>query len=203
MRKIFVTGIGTDVGKTVVSSIITEALQADYWKPVQTGNYYGTDTDQVKKLVSNEKTVFHSEAYCFEPQLSPHAAAHAEGKTINVNSIQLPKTNNTLVIEGAGGVLVPITEDFFMIDLIRKFDAETILVVQHYLGSINHTLLSVEFLKSQGVNFIGIVFNGPPQKLSEDIILKRVNVPILGHINKETYINSESIQKYTHQFKNI
>lgn len=203
MRKIFVTGIGTDVGKTVVSSILTEALQSDYWKPVQTGNYYGSDTDQVKKLVSNEKTLFHQEAYSYEPQLSPHAAAHAMGETIDVNKLQLPSTQNNIVIEGAGGILVPLTENFFIIDLIKKFEAETVLVVQHYLGSINHTLLSVEYLKSQGINFRGIIFNGSPQKQSEDVIIKHCKVPILGHINKEAYINRESIQKYLPQFVNF
>ncbi|MFN5183666.1 MAG: dethiobiotin synthase [Bacteroidota bacterium] len=203
MRKIFVTGIGTDVGKTVVSSVLTEALEADYWKPVQTGNYYGTDTDQVKKLVSNPKTVFHPEAYSFEPQLSPHAAAHTIGTAIDVDTIQLPNTQNNIIIEGAGGILVPLNNNFFMIDLIKRFDAETILVVQHYLGSINHTLLSIEYLKSKGVKFLGIIFNGSTQKLSEEVIVNYSDVPILGHINKETYINRESIQKYLVEFKNI
>jgi dethiobiotin synthetase len=199
MRKIFITGIGTDVGKTIVSSVLTEALHADYWKPIQTGNYYGTDTEFVKKLVGNEKSKFHKEAYSYEPSLSPHAAAQAMGEEIDVNRILLPTTENTLIIEGAGGVMVPITQNFLIIDLIKKFDAEVILVVQHYLGSINHTLLSIEFLKSQKVNFKGIIFNGSPQKSSEDVIIKYSQVPVLGYINKEAHINRE----YTHQFKNF
>src|SRR6202012_1239001 len=139
MRKIFVTGIGTDVGKTVVSAILTQALKADYWKPIQTGTEFDNDTERVKKLVSNTSSVFHSEAYRLKASLSPHAAAKAENTKIDLAEINIPETTHTLIIEGAGGLLVPLNEKYFVIDLIKKMNAETILVVQNYLGSINHT----------------------------------------------------------------
>lgn len=203
MRKIFVTGIGTDVGKTVVSAILVEALQADFWKPVQTGSYYGTDTDKVKKLVSNNKSVFYPEAYSLEQYMSPHAAAEMTGIEIEFDKISLPETQNTLVIEGAGGILVPLNRKFFMVDLITKFNCETILVIQNYLGSINHTLLSIEALNRRNINVLGVVFNGPPHKMSEDMILEHTVVRLLGRINKEATISREVILKYTEQFKNL
>jgi dethiobiotin synthetase len=203
MRKIFVTGIGTDVGKTVASAILVEALQADYWKPVQTGSYYGTDTEKVKKLTSNTKSVFHKEVYSLDQYMSPHAAAEMSGIEIEFEKITLPETKNTLIIEGAGGILVPLNRKFFMADLMKKFDAEVILVVQNYLGSINHTLLSVEGLKNRGIKVLGIILNGPPHQMSEEVILDFTKVPLLGRINKEATITREVIQKYTDQFLNI
>src|SRR5438105_122869 len=118
MRRIFVTGIGTDVGKTVVSAVLTEGLKADYWKPIQTGSAFGSDSEKVKRLVTNGVSVVHPEAYCFEAYVAPNSAATAEGKRIDFDSIKLPETNKTLIIEGAGGLLVPITEKYFMVDLI-------------------------------------------------------------------------------------
>jgi dethiobiotin synthetase len=203
MRKIFVTGIGTDVGKTVASAILVEALHADYWKPVQTGSYYGTDGEKVRKLVGNSKSAFHPESYCFEQYMSPHAAAETSGVEIEFDKINLPETSNTLIIEGAGGILVPLNRKTFMVDLIKKFDAEAILVVQNYLGSINHTLLSIEALKSRGIKLLGIILNGPPHKLSEELIFEHSGLPLLGRVNKEANITREVIQKYTEQFKNI
>lgn len=203
MRKLFITGIGTDVGKTVTSAILVEALQADYWKPVQTGSYYGTDSEKIKKLISNEKSVFHKESYLLEQYASPHSAAETSGIEIDFEKIVLPQTSNTLVIEGAGGILVPLNRKFFIADLIKKFDCEVILVVQNYLGSINHTLLSVEALKTRGIKLLGIVLNGPPHKLSEDVIEEHSGVPFLGRINKEATITREVIFKYTEQFKNL
>jgi dethiobiotin synthetase len=204
MRKLFITGIGTDVGKTVVSAIIVEALQADFWKPIQTGSYYGTDTDKIKKLICNEKSIFHKEIYLLEQYMSPHAAAELSGVEIDFDKIVIPEsTNDTIIIEGVGGVLVPLNDTFFVVDLIKKFDCETILVVQNYLGSINHTLLSIEVLKSRNINLLGIVFNGAPHKLSEDIILKSAKVPMLGRIGKEVNITKNILAKYVEQFRNI
>ncbi|MBC7863019.1 MAG: dethiobiotin synthase [Bacteroidia bacterium] len=204
MRKLFITGIGTDVGKTVASAILVEALQADYWKPVQTGSYYGTDSEKIQKLIGNTKSVFFKESYSLEQYMSPHAAAETSGVEIDFKKIELPETNNsTLIIEGAGGVMVPLNQEFFMVDLMKKFDCEVILVVQNYLGSINHTLLSIEALKSRGIKLLGIILNGPPHKLSEDLIFEHTKVKLLGRINKEANISKEVISKYTDQFKNI
>lgn len=203
MRKIFVSGIGTDVGKTVVSAILTHALQADYWKPVQTGSEYDNDTDRVKKLVANAHTIFHKEAYTFKASMAPNAAAKAENSYIDFEKIILPETDNTLIIEGAGGLLVPLNENKFVIDLIKKFDAEVVLVVQNYLGSINHTLLSIEALKSRGIKILGIIISGIQNVLSEEIIFQQSGLKLLGRIHKETHITPEIIKKYETEFSGI
>ena len=201
MRKIFVTGIGTDVGKTVVSSVLVEALKADYWKPIQTGSFFSTDTAKVEKWVSNAESKFHPEGYLLKQYMSPHAAAELEGIEITVDSLRLPDTNNTLIIEGAGGLMVPLNRNEFMIDAMEKFDAEIILVIQNYLGSINHSLLSIDALKHRKLKILGIVLNGPPHQLSEDIILNYSGLKLLGRINRETELNKEVIARYAKEFE--
>lgn len=200
MKKIFVTGIGTDVGKTVASAIICEALQADYWKPVQTGSYFSTDSDKLKKYIRNERTRIHPEAYVLRQYMSPHAAAELEGKHITLDSIAVPQTENTLVIEGAGGIMVPLNDREFIVDLIVKCEAEVVLVIQNYLGSINHSILSIDSLKFRNIPVKGILFNGPPHKLSEDIILTYSGLKCLGRIQKEAVINSDVVSKYAEMF---
>jgi dethiobiotin synthetase len=201
MRKLFITGIGTDVGKTVVSAVLVEALKADYWKPVQTGSFFSTDTSKVSKWVSNPSSVFHPEKYLLKQPMSPHAAAELEEIEIAFNAIKLPNTSNTLIIEGAGGLMVPLNRKKFIIDLIEKFDAEVVLVVQNYLGSINHTLLSIDVLKHRGLKILGLVFNGIPHALSEDIILEYSGLKLLGRINKEKEITAEVISRYAKEFE--
>jgi dethiobiotin synthetase len=201
MRKLFVTGIGTDVGKTVVSSVLVEALKADYWKPVQTGCFFSTDTGKVQKWVSNTESKFHPEGYLLKQYMSPHAAAELEGIEIKLADFKLPETNNTLIIEGAGGLMVPLNRTEFMIDMIEKFDAEVILVIQNYLGSINHTLLSIDALKHRGLKILGVVFNGPPHQLSQDIIMDYCGLKILGKINKEKDLTPEVIKSYAKEFE--
>jgi dethiobiotin synthetase len=201
MKKIFVTGIGTDVGKTVASAIICEALQADYWKPVQTGSYFSTDSDKLKKYIRNERTKIHPESYVLRQYMSPHAAAELEGKHITLDSIHVPKADNVMVIEGAGGIMVPLNDREFIVDLIIKCEAEVVLVIQNYLGSINHSILSIDALKFRNIPVLGIVFNGPPHKLSEDIILSYSGLKCIGRIQKEAVINSDVIAKYAEQFK--
>ena len=202
MRKIFITGIGTDVGKTVVSSVLVEALKADYWKPVQTGSFFSTDTAKVQKWVTNTESKCHPEGYLLKQYMSPHAAAELEGIDIELNKLHLPETgNSTMIMEGAGGLMVPLNRKEFMVDLIKKFDAEVILVIQNYLGSINHSLLSIDQLKSRGVKILGIVYNGAPHQLSEDIILDYSGLKVLGRINKEKDLNSEVISRYAKEFE--
>jgi dethiobiotin synthetase len=201
MKKIFVTGIGTDVGKTVVSAILTEAMQADYWKPIQTGSFFSTDADKIRKYISNTKSQVHPESYVLKQYMSPHAAAELEGQRIAIENINLPLTNNTLVIEGAGGIMVPINEKEFIIDVITKVDAKVVLVIQNYLGSINHSILSIDALKQRNIPVLGLVFNGAPHKLSEDIILAHSGLKVLGRIQKEAIINKDVVAKYAAQFR--
>lgn len=203
MRKIFVTGIGTDVGKTVTSAIVVEALKADYWKPVQAGTYYTTDSEHVKKWISNDKSVIHPESYRLREAKSPHEASEIEGVQIDFEKIILPQTNNTLVIEGAGGVMVPLNKKYFIIDLIKKFDAEVVVVIQNYLGSINHSLLTIDALKSRGIKIIGLVFNGSPHAPSQQIIESYSGLKTISWIIKEPTINKDVILKYAKDFQNI
>jgi dethiobiotin synthetase len=203
MRKIFVAGIGTDIGKTVVSAALVQALKADYWKPIQTGIDYDNDTEHVKKLVTNASTVFHKEAYALKASMAPYPAAKAENMRIDMDTIHVPETLHTLIIEGAGGLLVPINKKDLMIDFIKKLDAEVILVVQNYLGSINHTLLSVEALKSRNMRVLGIIISGVENAVSEEVILQHSGLKLLGRIHREAGITPEIIKKYEAEFSSI
>lgn len=204
MRKIFVTGIGTDIGKTVVSAILVEALKADYWKPVQSGTFFSTDSATVKKLISNDVTVIHPESYSLKEHKSPHEAAANENIKIDPDKIVLPASSNkTLVIEGAGGVMVPLTENYFIIDLIRKFDAEVVLVIQNYLGSINHSLMTIDILKHRNIRITGLIFNGSPHLPSEELIMNYSGLPCITRIIKEDKIDQNVILKYAKDFVNI
>ncbi len=144
----FITGISTDVGKTVAAAIVAQALEADYWKPIQAGDLDDSDTHKVKRYISNEKTQFHENAFTLKTPMSPHAAAEIDGVQIKAKEVKRPETKNHLVIEGAGGLLVPINETETIADLIYK-DDKVIVVSRHYLGSINHTLMTIELLKSK------------------------------------------------------
>lgn len=199
MRKLFVTGIGTEIGKTVAAAIVTEALEADYWKPIQSGSETDSDTLMVKSLLSNKKTFFHPEAYSLKAPLSPHAAALLENIQLDINKVNLPVTHNNIIIEGAGGLLVPLNNQHLIIDLIQKLKAEVILVSKNYLGSINHTLLSVEALKSRHIPVAGIIFNGEPTEATEEFILQYTGLPKLLHIYPEAAITPDVIRKYAAQ----
>ena len=194
MKNIFITGIGTDVGKTIASAVAVEALQADYWKPIQSGDLENSDTIKVKKMVSNTKTVFHPEGYKLNTPLSPHASAEIDGIIIEVDKIERPKTNNHLIIEGAGGLLVPLNNKENIADLIKPTD-KVILVTKHYLGSINHTLLSYEYLKNKGINDIAIWINGAEYKSSEEAIKNRTDAFFIERINEMSEISKESIKQ--------
>lgn len=197
----FVTGIGTDVGKTVASAIITEALEADYWKPIQAGDLSNSDTHKVERWVTNPETKFFDSAFNLKTPMSPHAAAEIDGVTLSKSKVKRPKTPKNLVIEGAGGLLVPISNTQTIADLISK-DDRVVVVSRHYLGSINHTLLTIESLRAKGLDVFGIIFNGPSTKTTEDIITKMTKVPVIGRIENEPYIDSHVVKEYAEKFKN-
>ncbi|MBW6484302.1 MAG: dethiobiotin synthase [Vicingaceae bacterium] len=199
----FITGIGTNIGKTIVSAILTEALEADYWKPIQAGELENSDTIKVKKLITNKKSKFHKEAYCLSQPMSPHAAAKLDNIEIDLAKISLPTTDNNLIIEGAGGLMVPLNEKELVIDLINKLDVEVILVVKNYLGSINHSLLSIEILRDRKLKVKGIIFNGDENKESEQFILNYSGLTCLGRIRTHKTITKEVILSYKNQFNNL
>lgn len=193
MSRYFVTGIGTDIGKTIVSAALCHKLNADYFKPIQAGNLDVLEYKYVQSLVPD--------IHCFQtPSLlslaaSPHLAAQNDGVEINLSDFSLPNTQRNLIVEGAGGVFVPINNKETMLDLMKAFQLPVIVVIKHYLGSINHSLLSIDVLKSHQIEIKGIIFNGEPNPDSEEIILSMSRIPCLGRIPHLTEINSESLKK--------
>jgi dethiobiotin synthetase len=200
-KKIFVTGIGTEVGKTIASAIVVEALQADYFKPIQAGDLGYSDTDKVQELVSNSKSEFHSNSYALKTPMSPHAAAEIDQVTIEIDKITLPKTNNHLVIEGAGGLLVPLNNNNTILDLIQS-DYHVIVVSRHYLGSINHTLMTIRILQEKGCN-ISVIFNGAAHETTERIIKEMTGVSVIGRIDNEPYFDKMVVSEYAELFGKI
>jgi dethiobiotin synthetase len=198
--KLFITGISTDVGKTIASAIIVEALQADYWKPIQAGDLNHSDTHKVQSLVSNSNSLFHLNSYALQTPASPHLAAAIDNITIAMKQIQEPKTTNHLVVEGAGGILVPLNETQSVVDLIQP-DYKVIVVSRHYLGSINHTLLTIEALQNRKIQVAGIIFSGDENTSSESIILSRTGVPFIGRIAQEPYFDTNVISEYAELFR--
>ncbi|MDD7887127.1 dethiobiotin synthase [Flavivirga sp. 57AJ16] len=199
MKKYFITGISTNVGKTIASAIVTEALQADYWKPVQAGELDHDDKYTVGKLITNTQSKIHPNSYALETPMSPHAAAEIDGVSIDIKQINAPKTKNHLVIEGAGGLLVPLNDTQTVLDLIKP-NYKVIVVSRHYLGSINHTLLTVNTLKEKGFD-VSLIFSGNEHKTTEDIIKKMTNVPVIGRINEEPYFDKNVVREYAEIFK--
>lgn len=195
----FITGISTDVGKTVASAIVTEALEADYWKPVQAGELDNCDTKKVERLVSNSKSKFHPNSYALNTPMSPHGAAEIDSISIEISKIKPPKVKNHLIIEGAGGLLVPLNDKNTVFDLIQP-NYKVIVVSRHYLGSINHTLLTIKALKDKGFD-VSVIYSGNEHKSTEDIINKMTNVPVIGRIDEEPYFDKNVIKEYAELFK--
>jgi dethiobiotin synthetase len=194
MKKFFVTASGTDSGKTVASAILAEALGADYWKPVQAG--FPTDSTEVGRLVSNQRTAIIPEKYVLKTPASPHAAAAIDGVEIKLSDFTLPENDRPIIVEGAGGVMVPLNDQDYVIDLAVQFSLPVILVSNLYLGNINHTLLTLYYLHSRRIPLAGLVFNGTPNAESERIILEKALAPCLLRILPEQEIKPETISKY-------
>jgi dethiobiotin synthetase len=181
-ERYFITGIGTGIGKTIVSATLTEKLKADYWKPIQSGDLAQSDSLNIESLISNDQTKIHPETYRLNNPLSPHLSARLDGIEIKLSNFTLPETDNTLIVEGAGGLMVPLNNEELILDLIKHLDLEVILVSQSYLGSINHTLLTINTLKQHNIDIKGIIFNGETNFESEDYILKYTGINFLGNI---------------------
>lgn len=196
----FITGIGTDVGKTIASAIITESLKADYWKPIQAGDLDKSDSKKAEKLISNDESFFYPEGVRLKSPMSPHAAAEIDGIKLSSKKIKRPKTSKNLVIEGAGGLLVPINSKETILDLIQPKD-KVIIVSRHYLGSINHTLLTIEVLKNRGYAIAGIIFNGNKNESTEQVILEMTGVKFIGRIEQEPYFDRNVIKEYADIFR--
>lgn len=198
-RNLFITGISTNVGKTIACAIITEVLQADYWKPIQAGDLNCCDSQKIKSLISNKKSIIFENNYALKTAVSPHLAAQLENLTIDLCKIKPPKTENHLVIEGAGGIYVPLNDSDTIIDLIKP-NYEVLVVSRHYLGSINHTLLTIEALQNRKIKVSGIIFNGNKNEASESIILKKTGIKMIGRIEEEPYFDQSVIKEYAETF---
>lgn len=201
MNKFIVAGIGTEVGKTVVSAILTTCLEGEYWKPIQCGNEEDLDTVLMKKLIDAALYPIHESAYTLKAPLSPHHAARIENISICVEKIVPPQTTRPLIIESAGGIFVPLTAKTLSFDLFKSWNIPWIVVSRHYLGSINHTLLTFDALKRNNISVAGVVFNGHPNHDSENAILEFSQVPILGRLLPESNINQQTIQRYAKLWK--
>lgn len=194
--RLIVAGISTEVGKTVAAAVLTEALQADYWKPIQSGYPPDSDTERVRSLVQNSRSRFHPEAYRLREPLSPHAAAAAEGITLDPAQLIPPQTTNALITELAGGLMVPITTTYLTIDLVEHLGWPVVLVTRNYLGSINHTLLSVEALTRRQIPIAGLIINGPDVPATESVLLSYTGLPCLLRLRDEPAITPDVVTRY-------
>lgn len=201
MNNIIVAGSDTDVGKTVVAAILTTLFEGDYWKPVQCGNEEDSDTATMKKLLNTTKHKIWEPTYSFKAPVSPHHAARLENTVIDLDAIIPPHTQRPLIIEGVGGIFVPLTLKALTYDLFKMWNCQWVLVSNHYVGSINHTLLTIEALKRQNTPLMGLIFNGKPNPDSEAAILEFSQLPCLARIVPETTINQTTIQRYAQQWK--
>lgn len=202
-KKLFITGIGTGVGKTFCSAILIQYFKAEYWKPVQSGDLDHTDSMVINEI-AGENVFCHPETYRLKIAASPHHSAAEEGKYISINDFQLPKTKKNLIVEGAGGIMVPLSDNEYIIDLIKKLNIPVALVVRNYLGCINHSLLSIMALEQRGLKLEYLILNGSFPADTERVIC--------NNVSRETKIiripdidlpTKESIAAITKQLTNL
>jgi dethiobiotin synthetase len=202
LKGLFICGIHTGIGKTVASAILVEALKADYWKPVQTGSIDHTDSDFIRENASHHQAI-HPEAYKFREPVSPHYAAALENSTIDVQKIVKLDTPNPVIVESAGGVFSPLSDIYLMVDLAQYLELPIILISMNYLGSINHTLLSIEALQTRNVSLAGIIFNGQPDPASEAFILQYSGIEKLGSIPLADPLSRSFISEQAKNFESL
>ena len=205
VQSIFITGIGTDTGKTLISAILAEAMKADYWKPVQAGFDKGTDSQWVKSMLTNTVSEVHPEAYKFKLPASPHIAARNEDMEISLETIFASYSaflhkDSSVIIEGAGGLMVPLNETEFVCDLIRKLNSRVILVSRNYLGSINHSILTAQVCRQKNIRVLGWIFNDQFMDYEDDIV-RWTGYPKLGSVPKLDVINKEVIREEAEKMK--
>jgi dethiobiotin synthetase len=201
-KQYIITGIGTDVGKTVVSAIVSEALEATYWKPVQAGDLDNSDSIKIGRLTKNVTVL--PEAFRLTEPMSPHAAAEIDGVEILPENLSLPEVNGNLIVEGAGGLMVPInSKGFLYADAFESWNLPTIIVSRHYLGSINHTLMTIEILKNRGVEIEGVVFVGGENPTTEEAIINTTGLRFIARIPITNELNQEFILEQAEKIKYV
>lgn len=194
--KLFITGTNTDIGKTVVSAVLVAGMHARYWKPIQSGILEGSDTQWIREKTGLPESHFYPETYRLKQPLSPHAAAALDGIEISLHSFEMPPVpaTETLIIEGAGGVMVPLNKQHFMLDLMKKLDVPVLLVADSELGTINHTLLSLEHMRRNDVTVLGVVMNGAKNPGNRQAIERYGNISILAEIEPLAEITPQSLK---------
>lgn len=193
-QKMFVTGTDTGIGKTVVSAMLAVGLRASYWKPVQSGLEEQTDTEYVKERTGLPDAYFYPETYRLQTPMSPHASAAIDGVEIQMEAFDMPDAS-PLIVEGAGGLMVPLNDDYLIIDLIKQLNLPVLLVARSELGTLNHTLLSLRQLKRYGLSCFGVVMNGPKHESNREAIEHYGNTPVIGELEPMDAINPQSLQK--------
>jgi dethiobiotin synthetase len=186
---VVICGTGTGVGKTVASAVLACGLKGSYWKPIQTGRR--KDSDKIKKWVP--ECICYEERYLLKAPTSPHYAASAEGITLASEDFFIPNHLGPLIIELAGGALVPLNDRELLIDIFIEKKCPFILVSRHYIGSINHTLLTLEALKKRGAALIGVIFVGNDRQQAEEAIERRISLPVIGKIPQHLRITKKTI----------
>jgi len=194
-QRIIVCGTDTDVGKTIVSSFLVQGLKGVYWKPIQSGTEEGTDTKTVCKLLDLEPERYLSERYKFKAPVSPHWAAEKESRHIDPNNLDVPNLDKLIIIETAGGLMVPLNRNWLQIDQLKVWGAPIILVARTGLGTLNHTLLSLEALKNRNINVLGIVLNGPPHTDNPKTLEQFGDTKILARLPIFEEINAKSLSQ--------
>jgi len=178
--KFIICGTDTDIGKTLISSFFVNGLNSFYWKPIQSGIESQTDSQTVEKLAQVSKEKIIKDAYIFTKPLSPHWAAEIDQITINFDNLKLPKVKDSLIVETAGGLMVPIKRNFLQIDQIKQWNLPVILVCKSALGTLNHTLLSIEALKRRNIEILGLVVNGEKHLDNPRTLVDFSGIPLIA-----------------------
>ena len=194
----FITGTDTGVGKTLFSTLLIKRYNFDYWKPIQTGTSNENDTLYIKNRTYNQKNIFHKPTYIFKRPISPHLASSYEKIPIELKRIKKPNNINPLIIEGAGGIFVPLNKKNLIIDLIKKFQFPVIVVSKSILGTINHTLMTLEILKKNKINIFGVILNNIKNKKEGYQNAKSIedfgNIKVLGQISSINNVTKKKIE---------
>ncbi len=193
--KLVICGTDTDVGKTIISALIVHGLQATYWKPIQSGMNDGGDRQTVCELLNLPPERWIPEAYCFKAPVSPHWAAELEDRYINKKRLNIPQLTGPLVIETAGGLMVPLTREWMQIDQLQVWDLPIILVARSGLGTLNHSLLSIEALRLRKIKILGLILNGPIHSDNSKTLEEISNVPIIAEIPTFNQLNIDALNE--------
>ncbi len=191
--KFIICGTDTDIGKTLISSFFVKGLNSFYWKPIQSGIESQTDSQTVEKLAQISKEKIIKEAYVFTKPLSPHWAAEIDQKTVNFDKLRLPKVQDSLIVETAGGLMVPITRNFLQIDQIKQWNLPVILVCKSSLGTLNHTLLSIEALERRNIEILGLVVNGEKHLDNPKTLVDFSGIPLIAEFPYIKKIDSNNL----------